>query len=128
MPPVLPGGSRVLAMAGHCHGAGQVPGGSNVAGGPDTEAHRRVTVVTSTGVSPLQPHEDPAVGSAPDDEPAGWLGDPEEDILRGYKLHANAYVTKPVDVYQFITAVRQIDDFLVSVVRLPRLLPNGPMP
>ncbi|MEU1280929.1 response regulator [Streptomyces sp. NPDC005805] len=44
----------------------------------------------------------------------------EEDILRSYKLHANAYVTKPVDLDQFIAAVRQIDDFFVSVVRLPR--------
>ncbi|MGZ4434798.1 MAG: response regulator [Trebonia sp.] len=44
----------------------------------------------------------------------------EEDILRSYKLHANAYVTKPVDVNQFMAAVRQIDDFFVSVVRLPR--------
>ncbi|MCQ6551969.1 response regulator [Streptomyces sp. C10-9-1] len=44
----------------------------------------------------------------------------EEDILRSYKLHANAYVTKPVDLEQFIAAVRQIDDFFVSVVRLPR--------
>ncbi|MFF1464766.1 response regulator [Streptomyces sp. NPDC058330] len=43
----------------------------------------------------------------------------EEDILRSYKLHANAYVTKPVDLEQFIGAVRQIDDFFVSVVRLP---------
>jgi len=44
----------------------------------------------------------------------------EEDILRSYKLHANAYVTKPVDLDQFISAVRQIDEFFVSVVRLPR--------
>jgi CheY-like chemotaxis protein len=44
----------------------------------------------------------------------------EEDILRSYKLHANAFVTKPVDVTQFISAVRQIDDFFLSVVRLPR--------
>jgi CheY-like chemotaxis protein len=44
----------------------------------------------------------------------------EEDILRSYKLHANAYVTKPVDVDRFIAAVRQIDDFFVQVVRLPR--------
>ncbi|CAM5698427.1 DNA-binding response regulator OS=Streptomyces alboniger OX=132473 GN=CP975_17080 PE=4 SV=1 [Streptomyces alboniger] len=46
----------------------------------------------------------------------------EEDILRSYKLHANAYVTKPVDLDQFIAAVRQIDDFFVQVVRLPRRL------
>ncbi len=44
----------------------------------------------------------------------------EEDILHSYQLHANAYVTKPVDVAQFISAVRQIDEFFVSVVRLPR--------
>ncbi|MDG3010809.1 response regulator [Rhodococcus sp. D2-41] len=43
----------------------------------------------------------------------------EEDILRSYKLHANAYVTKPVDLDQFISAIRQIDDFFVQVVRLP---------
>ena len=44
----------------------------------------------------------------------------EEDILRSYKLHANAYVTKPVDMDQFVAAVRQIDEFFLSVVRLPR--------
>ncbi|OCB49374.1 two-component system response regulator [Mycobacterium malmoense] len=43
----------------------------------------------------------------------------EEDILRSYKLHANAYVTKPVDLDQFMRAVRQIDEFFVQVVRLP---------
>jgi CheY-like chemotaxis protein len=43
----------------------------------------------------------------------------EEDILRSYQLHANAYVTKPVDLDQFMNAVRQIDEFFVQVVRLP---------
>jgi CheY-like chemotaxis protein len=43
----------------------------------------------------------------------------EEDVLRSYQLHANAYVTKPVDFDRFISIVRQIDDFFVSVVRLP---------
>ena len=43
----------------------------------------------------------------------------EEDILRSYDLHANAYVTKPVDFERFISVVRKIDDFFVSVVRLP---------
>jgi CheY-like chemotaxis protein len=43
----------------------------------------------------------------------------EEDILRSYRLHANAYVTKPVDLDQFISAVRQIDEFFLQVVRLP---------
>lgn len=44
----------------------------------------------------------------------------EEDILRSYSLHANAYVTKPVDFDRFIEVVRQIDDFFVTVVKLPR--------
>jgi CheY-like chemotaxis protein len=44
----------------------------------------------------------------------------EEDILRSYELHANAYVTKPVDFDRFIEVVRQIDDFFVTVVKLPR--------
>jgi CheY-like chemotaxis protein len=43
----------------------------------------------------------------------------DEDILRSYELHANAYVTKPVDFDQFISVVRQIDQFFVSVVKLP---------
>ncbi|MFJ4846771.1 MULTISPECIES: response regulator [unclassified Streptomyces] len=43
----------------------------------------------------------------------------EEDIVRSYKLHANAYVTKPVDFARFIEVVRQIDEFFVTVVKLP---------
>jgi CheY-like chemotaxis protein len=43
----------------------------------------------------------------------------DEDILRSYQLHANAYVAKPVDFDQFIKAVQQIDEFFVSVVKLP---------
>ncbi|MEV4803649.1 response regulator [Nonomuraea sp. NPDC049421] len=43
----------------------------------------------------------------------------EEDILHSYRLHANAYVAKPVDFEQFIRVVRQIDDFFVTVVKLP---------
>ena len=44
----------------------------------------------------------------------------EEDILRSYDLHANAYITKPVDFDRFIDVIRQIDDFFVTVVKLPR--------
>jgi CheY-like chemotaxis protein len=44
----------------------------------------------------------------------------EDDVLRSYSLHANAYVTKPVDFQRFIEVIRQIDDFFVTVVRLPR--------
>lgn len=43
----------------------------------------------------------------------------EEDVLRSYRLHANAYVTKPVDFDAFMRVVRAIDDFFISVVRLP---------
>ena len=44
----------------------------------------------------------------------------DEDIVRSYDLHANAYVTKPVDFDRFIEVVRQIDDFFVSVVELSK--------
>lgn len=43
----------------------------------------------------------------------------EADILSSYRLHANAYVTKPVDFERFISVVKQIDEFFVSVVKLP---------
>ena len=43
----------------------------------------------------------------------------EEDIIRTYDLHANCYISKPVDLDQFIRVVRSIDDFWLSVVRLP---------
>jgi len=43
----------------------------------------------------------------------------EEDILRSYRLHANAYVTKPVDFENFVAAIRQIDDFFLTLVQLP---------
>jgi CheY-like chemotaxis protein len=43
----------------------------------------------------------------------------EEDVLASYDLHANAYVRKPVDFEQFVKAVRAIDDFFITVVRLP---------
>ena len=44
----------------------------------------------------------------------------EEDVLRAYNLHANCYVTKPVDLAQFMKIVAQIDEFWVKVVTLPR--------
>ena len=43
----------------------------------------------------------------------------DEDILRAYELHANCYITKPVDMSQFIKVVRSIEDFWFTVVRLP---------
>ena len=44
----------------------------------------------------------------------------EEDILRSYALHANAYVSKPVDFERFMDVIRQIDNFFITVVQLPR--------
>jgi len=44
----------------------------------------------------------------------------EDDVLRSYRLHANAYVNKPVGFEQFANVIRQIDDFFVQVVCLPR--------
>ena len=41
-----------------------------------------------------------------------------EDVLRSYALHANAYVSKPVDFERFMEAIRQIDSFFVTVVKL----------
>jgi len=43
----------------------------------------------------------------------------EEDILRSYNTHANCYVTKPVDLEKFVAVVRAIEEFWVSIVRLP---------
>ena len=43
----------------------------------------------------------------------------EEDILKSYKLHANCYITKPVDFEQFIKIVQAIEDFWFTIVKLP---------
>ena len=43
----------------------------------------------------------------------------EEDIIRTYDYHANCYITKPVDFDQFINVVKSIEDFWLSVVKLP---------
>lgn len=44
----------------------------------------------------------------------------EKDILKTYDLHANCYITKPLDFDQFIAIVKQINDFWFSIVKLPR--------
>jgi len=46
----------------------------------------------------------------------------EEDILQTYNLHANCYITKPIDLNQFIKVVKSIEDFWLTIVKLP---PNG---
>lgn len=42
------------------------------------------------------------------------------DILRSYRLHANCYITKPVDLTGFLAVIKSIDSFWLSVVKLPR--------
>ena len=44
----------------------------------------------------------------------------EQDVLKTYNLHANCYVTKPVDLEQFITVVKSIEDFWLGIVVLPK--------
>ena len=43
----------------------------------------------------------------------------EEDIMRSYNLHANCYISKPVDFNQFLTVIRSIDNFWLGIVKLP---------
>jgi two-component system, chemotaxis family, response regulator Rcp1 len=43
----------------------------------------------------------------------------ESDIARAYELHANCYVTKPVDIDHFLTVVKSIEEFWVEIVKLP---------
>ena len=45
----------------------------------------------------------------------------DEDVLRMYNLHANAYVTKPFDLNQFLDVVKSIEDFWLTVVSLPKM-------
>ncbi len=51
--------------------------------------------------------------------------DAEQDIMKTYELHVNCYITKPVDYEQFITVVKSIEDFWLTIVRLPRGVWNG---
>ena len=44
----------------------------------------------------------------------------EQDILKSYDLHANCFITKPVDLDQFLSVVRAIEDFWLTVVKLPK--------
>lgn len=46
--------------------------------------------------------------------------DDERDIISSYVSHANAFITKPVDFNQFVTVVRAIEDFWLTIVKLPK--------
>lgn len=43
----------------------------------------------------------------------------DEDVFRAYGLHANCFITKPLDFHQFVKVVRSIEDFWLSIVKLP---------
>lgn len=47
------------------------------------------------------------------------ISDDEHDILKSYDLHANCYITKPVDLHQFISGIKSVEDFWLTVVKLP---------
>lgn len=49
----------------------------------------------------------------------------EQDIARAYKLHANCYLTKPIQMDEFLRTIRSVEDFWLSVVRLPSKDSNG---
>jgi chemotaxis family two-component system response regulator Rcp1 len=44
----------------------------------------------------------------------------DADVLQSYHLHANCYISKPVDLDGFLKVVQSIDNFWLSVVKLPR--------
>jgi len=50
------------------------------------------------------------------------ISNDEEDILRTYNLHANCFITKPIDLSQFVKVVKAIEDFWLTIVKLP---PSG---
>lgn len=49
----------------------------------------------------------------------------EQDVLKSYNLYANCYITKPVDLDQFITVVKSIEDFWLGIVVLPKNLKDN---
>jgi chemotaxis family two-component system response regulator Rcp1 len=44
----------------------------------------------------------------------------EEDILKAYDLHTNCYITKPLDLNRFLKVIQSIEDFWLTIVRLPK--------
>jgi len=46
----------------------------------------------------------------------------QQDILRTYELHGNCYITKPVDLDQFLNIVRAVEEFWLAIVKLPSRL------
>lgn len=51
----------------------------------------------------------------------------EQDVLKSYNLYANCYINKPVDLDQFITVVKSIEDFWLGIVVLPKHVKDNPL-
>ncbi len=51
------------------------------------------------------------------------VSEAEEDILKSYNLHANCYITKPIDLNQFMRVVKAIKEFWLTIVKLPAHIP-----
>ena len=49
----------------------------------------------------------------------------DQDVLKSYRLHANCYVTKPVDFDEFIEIVHSIEDFWFTIIKLPSANPGA---
>lgn len=49
------------------------------------------------------------------------VSEAEEDVLKSYSLHANCYISKPIDLDQFLKVVMSIEDFWLTIVRLPKV-------
>ena len=45
----------------------------------------------------------------------------DEDVLKSYNLQANCYVTKPIDLHEFVKVVKSVEDFWLEIVKLPRV-------
>ncbi|MEX3955048.1 response regulator [Trinickia sp. EG282A] len=96
--------------------------------GPDGLAHRPGLIILDLNLPKMSGREvlqelkrDPALSDIP--VVVLTTSKAEEDVLRSYGLHANCYITKPVDFEKFTEVVRSISDFWFSVVTLPPVKP-----
>ncbi|PMS37052.1 response regulator receiver domain-containing protein [Trinickia symbiotica] len=96
--------------------------------GPNGSAHRPGLIILDLNLPKMSGREvlqelkrDPALSDIP--VVVLTTSKAEEDVLRSYGLHANCYITKPVDFEKFTDVVRSISDFWFSVVTLPPVKP-----
>jgi CheY-like chemotaxis protein len=96
--------------------------------GPDGSTHRPGLIILDLNLPKMSGREvlqelkrDPALSDIP--VVVLTTSKAEEDVLKSYGLHANCYITKPVDFEKFTDVVRSISDFWFSVVTLPPVKP-----